>query len=198
MSEYNIDQITPSKYGDGDRWRIRIGEDWYDLYADADSVPQAPCTLALEWKQSKSGKEYATIPGARRAPQARSQSAPPRTSGSAPRTPPGPSPSAGPREYDPTRDQWIVVSTIIGHWIDTHPDLRLADLNDLAAHAATAAAKVRYVLTGGAAVQAARAAVEAAPDPAPRRPAPKPAQAELGDPDDPRNTGPDFDDDIPF
>lgn len=205
MAQYNIDKITASKYGDGDRWRIAIGQDWYDLYADFgdDGPPQAPVTLDLEWRESKSGKQYATILGGpRKAPQARRSNPPPAPSSAPPPSAaPAPSPSAGARPYDSTRDQWILISTIVGHTIDKFgTKVNDDDLVGLAVGAAKAARAAARVMLG-ANTDAARAAVQAEPEPepAPRRPAPVQAPAaELGDPEDPRNTGPDFDDDIPF
>lgn len=201
MAPYNIDKITASKYGDGDRWRIAIGQDWYDLYADFgdDGPPQAPVTLDLEWRESKSGKQYATILGGpRRAPQARRSNPPPAPSSAPPPSAaPAPSPAAGPRPYDSTRDQWILISTIVGHTLDRFEGRISADeLVELATGAAKAARAAARVMLG-ANTDAARAAVQQEPEPAPRRPAPAPA-AEVGDPEDPRNTGPDFEDDIPF
>ena len=198
MSVYHVEQITPSKWGNGDRWRVKIDGEWYDGYFQATEadLPQCPVDVELEWRQStKTGKDYISALGnLRAAPRGAQRSNGPRPATTPPAPGPraaGPAPAAGGgREYDPSRDQWILVSAIVGHWIDAHPAMTLDQLGELASTAAAAALKVRRHLAGAPAVEAAKAAVAS-------RPAAKPAP-ELGDPDDPRNTGADFDDDIPF
>ena len=196
MSYVHISRITPSKFGDGDRWRLEIDGEWYDAYLTPEAADLQPGVHEVEFKTSpKTGKAYAVaidgrfrtgINGGPRAPQAPQ---------AAPRTTPGPvaSPrmagSALPAEAKPgAKDMWIMATSIMQAMI-AQGGVEMDSLVALAREAANAARAAARVFDG-APVDAVRAAI---------RPAPVAPQAgPLGDPDDPRNAGPDFDDDIPF
>ena len=190
MSYVHISRIAPSKYGDGDRWRLEIDGEWYDAYLTPDARDIQPGEHEVEFKTSpKTGKVYAVaIDGRYRTGGGQQRQAAPRPApGSAPR--PATPPTAAPAETKPgAKDMWImatsIMQSVLAHggtpqW-ETLPELARA-----AANAARAAARVFE----GAPVDAARAAL---------RPAPAGPAVPEGDPEDPRNTGPDFDDDIPF
>lgn len=202
MSYVHINRIAPSKYGDGDRWRLEIDGEWYDAYLTPDASAVQPGEHEVEFKTSpKTGKVYAVaIDGRYRTGGGQQRQAAPvarPAPGSAPR--PAAPAAAAPAETKPdAKDMWImatsIMQSVLAHggtpqW-ETLPELARA-----AANAARAAARV----FDGAPVDTARAALAAA---APARSrAPTPPQPE-GDPDDPRNFGSDpgepFDDDIPF
>lgn len=196
MSYVHINRIAPSKYGDGDRWRLEIDGEWYDAYLTPDASAVQPGVHEVEFKTSpKTGKAYAVaidgrfrtgINGGPRAPQAPQ---------AAPRTTPGPvaaprmAGSALPAETKPgAKDMWIMATSIMQAVIAQGGLAAAASLSDLAREAANAARAAARVFEG-APVDAARAAL---------RPAPAGPAVPEGDPEDPRNTGPDFDDDIPF
>ena len=195
MSYVHISRITPSKFGDGDRWRLEIDGEWYDAYLTPEVADLQPGVHEVEFKTSpKTGKAYAVaidgrfrtgINGGPRAPQA-PQAAPRTTPGAvaAPRMA-GP----GPAEAKPgAKDMWIMATSIVQAMI-AQGGVEMDSLVALAREAANAARAAARVFDG-APVDAVRAAI---------RPAPVAPQAgPLGDPDDPRNAGPDFDDDIPF
>ena len=192
MSYVHISRIAPSKYGDGDRWRLEIDGEWYDAYLTPDARDIQPGEHEVEFKTSpKTGKVYAVaIDGRYRTSGWQQRQAAPvarPSPGSAPR--PAAPAAAAPAETKPgAKDMWImatsIMQSVLAHggtpqW-ETLPELARA-----AANAARAAARVFE----GAPVDTARAAL---------RPAPAGPAVPEGDPEDPRNTGPDFDDDIPF
>ena len=82
-----------------------------------------------------------------------------------------------------------ILQAVIAHPNHIANDQSLVDLAREAAVAARAAQRV----FDGAPLDAARAAAERPAVPRPPNPRPAPV-----DPDDPRETGPDFDDDVPF
>jgi hypothetical protein len=205
MAQYQVDKITASKYGDGDRWRFSINGDWFDAYlalTEAD-MPQVPALLDLEWKESKTGKQYiVSVDGKGRTGGAGSatvrQAAP--AASAAPSAPASARlPESGPRPYDATRDQWILISTIVGHTLD-RLDGRIGDdeLRELAEGAAKAARAAARVMAG-AVTDAARVAVTSAPPPPPT-PHSRPAQPTkpMEHPVDQTDFGPGFDDGVPF
>ena len=191
MSHVHINRITPSKYGDGDRWRLEIDGEWYDAYLTAEAGSLTAGDYDVEFKTSpKTGKVYAVaIDGKYRTqgggarPQQPAQAIP----GSAPRqalathsAPPAPAESkAG------AKDMWIMATSIMQAMI-AHADIDRSDVVALARDAANAARAAQRVFDG-APMDAVKAAV--------RPPHPQPAPV---DPGDPRETGPDFDDDVPF
>ena len=60
MSHVHINRITPSKYGDGDRWRLEIDGEWYDAYLTAEAGSLTAGDYDVEFKTSpKTGKVYA-------------------------------------------------------------------------------------------------------------------------------------------
>lgn len=60
MSYVHISRIAPSKYGDGDRWRLEIDGEWYDAYLTPDASAVQPGEHEVEFKTSpKTGKVYA-------------------------------------------------------------------------------------------------------------------------------------------
>lgn len=188
MSYVHISRIEPSKYGDG--WRLEIDGEWYGAYLTPDARDIQPGEHEVEFRTSpKTGNVYAVaIDGRYRKGGGQQRQAAPvarPVPGSAPR--PATPPPAAPAETKPgAKDMWIMATSIIqaviaqGTAYDSLPDLARE-----AANAARAAARVFE----GAPVDAARAAL---------RPAAAGHAVPEGDPGDPRNTGPDFDDDIPF
>lgn len=208
MSYVHISRIAPSKYGDGDRWRLEIDGEWYDAYLTPDARDIQPGDHEVEFKTSpKTGKVYAVaIDGRYRTGGGQQRQAAPvarPAPGSAPR--PAAPPAAPPAETKPgAKDMWIMATSIIQAVI-AQAGCSSGNLVDLAREAANAARAAARVLEG-APVDTARAALAAAaPGPARSR-APNPPQPD-GDPDDPRNFGSDpgepggglpFDDDIPF
>jgi len=201
MSTFNVVAITPSKFGEGDRWRIKLEDDWYDAYLSADAGAIQPGEHALEWKTSqKTGKHfivavdggYRTSPGSRPA---------------APLAPPGPAPGPRPQAVsmpaasNGQKDMWIMATSILQAMIARpEPVLDIVELARLAASAGRAAARV----FDGAPVDVLRQVLAGPPSTTgslpPKAPMPTPNNPPqgAGDPSDPRNTGPDFDDDIPF
>jgi hypothetical protein len=190
MSIVHVSRITPSKFGDGDRWRLEIDGEWYDAYLSPDAAELQAGDHDVEFKTSpKTGKAYAVAVdgryrtgGAQRAPQ-RSNVVP----GSLPARPaPVPTVAALPAETKPgAKDMWIMATSICQAVI-AQPGVEIAkgDLVELAREAANAARAAQRVFDG-APLDAVRAAV-------------RPAPAPQADPEDPRQAGPDFDDDIPF
>jgi hypothetical protein len=87
------------------------------------------------------------------------------------------------------KDMWIMATSICQAVIQRFVSWQHGELVALAREAANAARAAARVFDG-ARVDEARSALSPPPRPA----APEPE----GDPGDPRNTGPDFDDDIPF
>jgi hypothetical protein len=200
MTQYTIESIRPSKYGE-DRWRVSIGGEWYDAYLSCNEgeLPQCPITTEVEWKQSqKTGKEYIVAIGdLRSAPPQRRQDAPshrPATAPQASRPAAAVAPVAHPVPAVGTRDEWIVVSTIIGHWIDAHPAMQQGELAALAVEAATCARRVTRAFSSR--TDEARVVMA------------KPSErvtVQVENPPDPKSeadqrgaVGPDFDDDVPF
>ena len=198
MAQYDISRISPSKYGDGDRWRVQIDGDWYDAYLTADAGELQPGTYDVEFRTSpKTGKHYIVAIDGRYRTTQRAGGAAQRTQtpGPAPRSAPAAAPAVGaPAPSSGHKDMWICATSILQAVLDQGEE---DDLVELAKRAALAARAVARVFEGAGADQA-RAVLDAAPPaPPPRSRAPNPPQPE-GDPEDPRNTGPDFDDDIPF
>ena len=191
MSHVHINRITPSKFGDGDRWRLEIDGEWYDAYLTPDAAQIEPGDHDVEFKTSpKTGKVYAVaIDGRYRTQGAaqRPQQAPQPVPGSAPRAAPAPAPATSTwADAKPgAKDMWIMATSILQAVI-AKDGCAHGNLVDLAREAANAARAAQRVFDG-APMDAVKAAV--------RPPHPKPAPA---DPDDPRETGPDFDDDISF
>lgn len=189
MSYVHISRIAPSKYGDGDRWRLEIDGEWYDAYLTPDASAVQPGEHEVEFKTSpKTGKVYAVaIDGRYRTGGGQQRQAAPRPAPGSARRPATPPPAA-PAETKPgAKDMWIMATSIMQAVIGQAGCApgNLVDLAREAANAARAAARVFE----GAPVDTARAAL---------RPAPAGPAVPEGDPEDPRNTGPDFDDDIPF
>jgi hypothetical protein len=197
MATYAISHVSPSKYGDGDRWRIQIDGEWYDAYLTPEAGEIQPGDHEVEFKTSpKTGKHYiVAVDGRYRTTQrAGGVAQRPQAPAPAPRAPSPVAPAvAAPAPKSEHREMWIMATSILQAVIAQGETGDLVELAKTAATAARAAARV----FDAAPVDAARAALEAAPPaPAPRGRA-NPPQPE-GDPADPRNTGPDFDDDIPF
>jgi hypothetical protein len=206
MSIVHVSRITPSKFGDGDRWRLEIDGEWYDAYLTPEAAGLTAGDYDVEFKTSpKTGKSYAVAingmfrtNGAQRAPQ-RSNVVP----GSLPARPaPVPTVAALPAETKPgAKDMWIMATSICQAVIAKGESWEHGALVELAREAANAARAAARVFDG-APLDAVRAAVTL------------PNSAELGrpyatadratartpqaDPEDPRQAGPDFDDDIPF
>lgn len=192
MSYVHINRIAPSKYGDGDRWRLEIDGEWYDAYLTPDASAVQPGEHEVEFKTSpKTGKVYAVaIDGRYRTGGGQQRQAAPvaRPAPGSARRPATPPPAA-PAETKPgAKDMWIMATSIMQAVIAQGGLAAAASLSDLAREAANAARAAARVFEG-APVDAARAAL---------RPAPTGPAVPEGDPEDPRNTGPDFDDDIPF
>jgi hypothetical protein len=189
MSLVHITRITPSKFGDGDRWRLEIDGEWYDAYLTADAGQLPAGDYDVEFKTSpKTGKVYAVAIDGRYRTQGgaqRPQQAPQAVPGSAPRAAPAPASAAPAESKAGAKDMWIMATSILQAVI-AKDGCAHGNLVDLAREAANAARAAQRVFDGTP-LDAARAAV--------RGPHPKPAPV---DPDDPRETGPDFDDDIPF
>lgn len=190
MSHVHINRITPSKYGDGDRWRLEIDGEWYDAYLTPDAGSLTAGDYDVEFKTSpKTGKVYAVAIDGKYRTQgggARPQQAPQAIPGSAP-APRAPAPSAAaPAESKAgAKDMWIMATSIMQAVIAQN-GCAAGNLVDLAREAANAARAAQRVFDG-APMDAVKAAV--------RPPHPQPAPV---DPGDPRETGPDFDDDVPF
>jgi hypothetical protein len=213
MSLVYISKFTPSKYGDGDRWRVEIDGEWYDAYLNPAASAVQPGDHEVEFKTSpKTGKHYiVAIDGMYRT----SRDGAPRQAPSSPppgdRPPPvGRAPTAGPAlpaAAPHQRDMWIFAAGLANHIIAAagpEGEWTGQRLTDLARNVATAARAAARVFDG-AAVDSARAAIAPPAAPAAAR-RPNPPQPE-GDPEDPRNFGSDpgepvggvpFDDDIPF
>jgi hypothetical protein len=215
MAAYNVTRITPSKYGNGDRWRFEIEGEWYDAYLSQAAAEITAGDHDIEWKTSqKTGKHFiVAVDGRyRTTQQAASPPTPPPASGApAPRAHVASAASGGPAPSQPhQRDMWIFAAGLANHIIGAmgphdYGDDELASLARRCALAARAAARV----FDGAGVDQARAAIATPAAPPPRAAPPRPAHPPqpAGDPDDPRNFGSDpgepvggapFDDDIPF
>jgi len=201
MSLVHITRIMPSKYGDGDRWRLEIDGEWHDAYLTPDAAQIEPGDHEVEFKTSpKTGKYYVVAIDGRyrtQGAQTRPASAPQPVPGSAPRTPPAATREAPAESKAGAKDMWIMATSLC-QAVLAHGGGHLPNLVDLAREAANAARAAQRVFDG-APLDAAKAAAE--------RPAVPPhikaaMQAHLTpapvDPDDPRETGPDFDDDVPF
>lgn len=197
MSYVRINRITPSKFGEGDRWRLEIDGEWYDAYLTSDAGQLQPGDYEVEFKTSpKSGKVYAvaidgkyrTQGGASRPPAAAQQ-----IPGTAPRAPaPVPTLTMLASQKPGERDMWIMATSICQAVIAKGESWEHGALVELAREAANAARAAARVFEA-APIDAAKAAAER-----PAVPVSKRAPALMGDPEDPRNAGPDFDDDIPF
>lgn len=190
MSLVHVSRISPSKFGDGDRWRLEIDGEWYDAYLTPDAASIQAGDHEIEFKTSpKTGKHYiVAVDGRYRTGGVQRPATAPRpVPGSAPRPAAAPAPPM-PAETKPgQKDMWIMATSIMQAVI-AQSGCASGNLVDLAREAANAARAAARVFEG-AGVDRALAAMAA-----PRQPAPEPE----GDPGDPRNTGPDFDDDIPF
>lgn len=191
MSYVNVERFGPSdKYNEaGDHFRLSIDGQWYSAYLTPDAYVE-PGEHEVEFKTSpKTGKVYVvSIDGRFRKPPGGGQrGAPPRSQaipGSLPARPAPAAPAAVPAETKPgAKDMWIMATSIMQAMI-AQGGVGHANLVDLAREAANAARAAARVFDG-APLDAVRAAV---------RPAPVPQ----ADPEDPRQAGPDFDDDIPF
>jgi hypothetical protein len=192
MSQHQIDRVAKSRYGG---YRLLIGDAWYTYHGDPSVIGDCPVVVDIDWiPGAKGGQlEVGSING--------QAAAAPRQA--APATHPSPSPA--PRASAPpapapapvgTRDQWIIVSTILGHVIDARGSaFDLAELEALTKASVRSAILAHRMFAalastdGPTAVAAAREAM---------RPAVRPAPAEEPPPDPWRETGPDFDDDVPF
>ena len=124
MSLVHITRIMPSKYGDGDRWRLEIDGQWYDAYLTPDAQQLEPGDHDVEFKTSpKTQKVYAVAidgryrtQGAAQRPQYPTQAVP----GSAPRAAPAAAPAApaaapaAPAESKAgAKDMWIMATSIL-------------------------------------------------------------------------------------